>query len=301
MLSNYSPLLLQPAYPFLLLPRLSQLRGGFVKTALFAIAVSLLLLFGCAGGSEGQSSAKQPSGAAPAGNAAPQAQGQASATASQQAQAQESEPSAPAETKNEESAVDKFASLLGMKKSIAFKADYTVKVSGETAGDSTKSGTGQYSMTTGMTQYTKGDKMRTDTESMGYSTRTYVLSEKVYLCTNADTGWVCMEFPQGEEASQQAVSELESNPEEYSPVADGTMNVAGTAASCYRLDNVQGFKVKYCFSSEGVPLYVKTEGTAEGKAFQSETVAKSYSLSVSDSDFSLPAEPQGFGMILPPG
>ena len=105
--------------------------------------------------------------------------------------------------------------------------------------------------------------------------------------------WTCFKFSMaGQDSSAGAKEEVESNPQKYNIVADGTMQVAGVIANCFKLGDVQGFAIRYCYSAEGVPLYYKTTGTAEGKSFEYEMKAKSYSTSVPDSEFELPASPQ---------
>jgi hypothetical protein len=193
---------------------------------------------------------------------------------------------APAPDQQQNSAVDNFANLIGLKGKLEYKADYAIKVDSEETG----------MMVSDATHYVKGEKMRMDSTYEGMSTRTYYLPEGLYSCTEVGGSFMCYSFPKQENAASAALDDIRANPKTYSPVADGTRSIAGATASCYRIDDANGYQVRYCFSPEGVPLYIKTSGTSGGKEMETETEAKSYSTSVADSVFVLPAEPQSLGL-----
>lgn len=135
-----------------------------------------------------------------------------------------------------------------------------------------------------MTEYLKGGNMRTDIALSGMQSRTYVISGKVTSCILAGTTWSCNALPSQNTQSVDIGEQLKADPSKYAITADGTQTVAGVAATCYKVVGTDA-TVRYCISSEGVPLYVKT--TAQGMDVVMQ--ATSYSTSVTDADFALPA------------
>ena len=142
-----------------------------------------------------------------------------------------------------------------------------------------------------MTEYVDGtSKMRTDASMSGIESRTYVLGKEIYSCTSQQGSWVCLNMStQQETGPTQAEGEISSNMSNYQIVADGTMQVAGVTATCFKVTGTDITYYRSCFSSEGVPLYVEVQGSSGGQAYSTEMVASSYSTSVPDSDFVLPA------------
>jgi uncharacterized protein YcfL len=158
-----------------------------------------------------------------------------------------------------------------MKANIQWKAVYDISAAGKS-----------YEMT----QYIKGLKrFRTDMSLQGMESRTYMVDDVYSSCTKVMDKWNCfkIDVPKQDESDKA----IQSNPTDYTIVADGTMNVAGTTAKCFK---VTGLKIegtfRYCYSNEGVLLYTKMQ-TAQATT---EMTAKSYTTSVSDSEFVLPAE-----------
>lgn len=254
-----------------------------MKSILAVLLVSGILLFGCAGWQNqqagGQQGGAQPSGGAPqAGGAG--AGGNAGTSGSSGAGTGSSGQPA-------ENALD---SLLGLLKlNSGWKVTYQL------------SGTGMQG-TSEMSQYVKGlDKLRTDVSAAGTQTRTYLLGTNIYFCTNSGE-WSCMKFSIPQNDSSQLAADLEknleANPSKYTVLPDGTMQIAGVSATCFKVASEDG-NVRYCVSNEGVPLYTKTTAESGGKTVEFEMKATSYSTSVTDSDFSLPAEPTEF--TLPSG
>jgi hypothetical protein len=83
---------------------------------------------------------------------------------------------------------------------------------------------------------------------------------------------------------------VEENPEDYSIGYKGTKRVAGTTAFCYDVDYAYmgvDAEMSYCFSKEGIPLYLFMESAD----FRHEMTAKSYKKGVSGADFTPPVEP----------
>ncbi|VVC01595.1 Uncharacterised protein [uncultured archaeon] len=226
--------------------------------------VCAVLLFGCTGQSGtqqgGQQSPSQPG--TYVGQPAP------------------SKPPSSVQQPSASSASDQLGALFDMRVALQYKAAYDV--SSEAMGQQT-------SMQ--ILQYVKGEsKMRSDTEYAGIQSRTYFVDSIVYVCTNTGTAWTCMKSTAQEEPSTtQANSEIASNLTDYQVVADGTMQVAGVTATCYKITGKDISYYRYCASPEGVPLYMKMEASAQGQPVTTEMKATSYSTSVPDSDFVLPA------------
>lgn len=146
-----------------------------------------------------------------------------------------------------------------------------------------------------MDQYMKGsERVRTDSRFGDSESSVLLLEGEAIICSKQDE-WTC--FSSGEQEEQdpaEAVQEdVESNPEDYDITELPGRTIAGTSTSCFAVDTEQG-SVEYCYSDEGVPLYVKSEGSAEGTTYSSEMVATSYSTSVANSAFEPPAEVTSF-------
>lgn len=142
-----------------------------------------------------------------------------------------------------------------------------------------------------MTEYIKGtDRIRIDSTYSGIESRTYLMDDAYYSCTSQTGAWTCMKIANQEQGTTQAMDDMQSNMGDYQVVADGTMQVAGVAATCYKVTGPNLEHYRSCHSSEGVPLYIKMQSTSMGQSYTTEMTATSYSASVSDSEFVLPAE-----------
>ncbi len=234
------------------------------KTILIVCAVALLFLAACA--SDGAPStmpaapgndAQPPSG----GDGGPQLAGQQPAT-------------------NSGGAASAFTALLGKRTSLSWKVAYTITTT-----------TNGQTVTSAMTQYVKGsDRIRMDLATQGVETRTY-LTDKVYTSCMNQGSWTCFKIDApnqtGAADTQATEQQMQDDIAAYNVVADGTKSVAGVTATCYKITEKaqQGFLYRYCFSKEGVPLYlyILTGGAT------TEMTATSYTTSVSDSDFTPPA------------
>ena len=246
--------------------------------------VCAMLLFGCTGQAAtpntqqaGQQPGGQPQAGAPQQPQAPS--GQANGTPLQGGQQTGQQTAGAQEQPSTTSASDEFASILGLRSTLQYKVAYDVAT--EAAGQQ---------MSVQMSQYIKGlSKMRTDSTYSGIESRTYLLDKTFYTCTK-QAAWNCMKMAvQEEQGSTQAMDNVQSNISDYQVVADGTMQVAGVTATCYK---VTGKDIEYyrsCHSPEGVPLYIKMQTSAAGQSSTTEMTASSYSTSVPDSDFVLPA------------
>ena len=141
-----------------------------------------------------------------------------------------------------------------------------------------------------MTQYIKGtNKMRFDSAYGGIESRSYFMGDLFYSCSNSQGTWTCMKLALSKDDTTKAMDDISSNKDDYTITADGTMQIAGVTANCYKVSgkNIESYRA--CHSAEGVPLYVMMVSTSEGKSFTTEMKATSYSTVVSDSDFVLPA------------
>ena len=255
-----------------------------MKQFLVIALVTAVLLLGCTGqagaqanaganaGAQGQQSAngQQP----PAGSNQQPAENGAGANAGAQA-------NAGANAQAGASASDQLAAIFGLKGALQYKVAYDIV----TASDGT-----QTSMQT--TQYVKGtNKLRMDSVYSGVESSTFIVDKVIISCSQSEGAWSCFKLSSQEDATVAATEDIESNINDYVVVADGTMQVAGTTATCYKVTGKDIAYYRYCASSDGVPLYVKMEGTSSGKAYSTEMTATSYSKVVSDSDFTPPATP----------
>ena len=195
---------------------------------------------------------------------------------------------------NENSAVQtsdaekEFESLFG-KRNLQWRIAYDIN-----------SAMGDQQSTSQMTQYIKGeDRFRTDMTYEGMESRMYFVEETYTMCTRQNGEWSCFKSePSDAEDTVDSTaweSEYEENEENYNILADGTKVVAGVTAKCYKIvdESNADAVVRYCFSSDGAPLYMYFSDEES----TSEMIATSYSKSVSDNDFTPPAEAQDFGSM----
>ncbi len=139
-----------------------------------------------------------------------------------------------------------------------------------------------------MTQYFKKTKSRIDT---GVKTRVYMDGKTFSMCTNQGT-WYCSSSKQQSLEYGNAPKGIELYADRYHMESLPPRSIAGTTASCFRI--VEENTTEYCFSPEGVPLYLKSASNTDRFEYSGEMVAQSYNLSVPDSAFDLPAEPQAY-------
>ncbi|MBW2971420.1 hypothetical protein KY359_00135 [Candidatus Woesearchaeota archaeon] len=186
---------------------------------------------------------------------------------------------------------DKFTSLITKKAASEFTVSYdlTSKYDGETQ---------RYSMT----QYFGGPKrFRVDTKFPEGEARVFFVDNKMVSCNKQGGAWQCFEFTTEGQEQQDPTAQfrsVEERPQDYSILYAGTMSVAGATAYCYKIDyrahGMPNSELKYCFSKEGVPLYmlVKAEGS------ETEMKATTYKASVSSSDFTPPAKAQDMNALM---
>ncbi|MCX8175499.1 MAG: hypothetical protein N3E51_04825 [Candidatus Micrarchaeota archaeon] len=159
-----------------------------------------------------------------------------------------------------------------------------------------------------MAIYQKGStKQRMDSEFEGIESRIYILDKFFYACTKQGGSWTCIKMETKPESPDPLDKAMEGG-DDFRLVPDGTMQIAGATATCYK---VEGDKKtiqygRFCLSPEGVPLYEKVVTSGPSGTFTTELKATGYSTTVSESDFELPASPTsmpsygGYGAQTPP-
>jgi len=172
--------------------------------------------------------------------------------------------------------VNSFFEKLGAKAEYKAKYDIKMTVSGKTT-------------SAVETMAVKGKNLKTEIETEGGKASTYFIDSKTYSCSAAAGQTMCFEIPaaQADTKTTERENDLRENWKNYQISPKGTRTVARKLATCfgYTVDNAQ---VEYCFSTDGVPLYIRSD--SEGNVV--EMTASEYSTSVSDSEFELPAEVQ---------
>ncbi|MBW2964367.1 hypothetical protein KY363_02810 [Candidatus Woesearchaeota archaeon] len=189
-------------------------------------------------------------------------------------------------TSAEKKQSEDFRSMVMKKESLTFMAQYDISI--DTQGQKQSYKTAQY--------LGGADKLRIDNNIQGMETRAYLLSDGYYSCRNQG-GWQCFKVASKDDIGQQDYTEnfkdVEKSPDDYDITYQGTMSVAGTTAQCWGI-TYTGQTMKYCFSSEGVPLYMEMKGPQMSYLMK----ASKYSTTVSESDFKLPAKAQDMQQMM---
>lgn len=115
---------------------------------------------------------------------------------------------------------------------------------------------------------------------------------RTYICTGAGGQTFCQKGPAGSGLDANPAAsfglELQGHPEQFNSSFQGTKSIAGQTAQCYGVKALTGAAfggVTSCYSSSGVPLLMQMK--SPGQEFTME--ASSFSTSVTDADFKLPA------------
>jgi len=136
-----------------------------------------------------------------------------------------------------------------------------------------------------MTQYISGGKIRIDMNTAGMEVQTYYMNNEYDVCNKATGNWMCQKLDYTPSTSDTAQNDVKNNIDTYNVVSSGTKIVAGVNTNCYTITTKDG-TVEYCYSNDNVPLYIKmTSGN-----ITSEMTATSYSTTVTDQDFVVPAK-----------
>jgi hypothetical protein len=145
------------------------------------------------------------------------------------------------------------------------------------------------------TMVIKNKNSRIDMATGEASVSTYMIDDVVYMCTTSDGTSNCFEYPSTDKTAEQSKNsgdtDLRNNYESYKFTPLPSRVIAGATTTCFKY-NVELAEMQFCYSNEGVPLYIK----ATGEGHVNEMTATQYSTTVSDSEFKLPAEPQKFEM-----
>ena len=166
----------------------------------------------------------------------------------------------------------------------------------------TTSGTGQdASASLDQTWYFKPPNTRFDmagaASTGGGKISMFLLEKGIFMCTEASGQSSCFQVP-GETAAGQNMgfdlqSTFQDDPSAFNATRQEQRTIAGQQAHCYVLAGtpVSGFSSgTFCYTKSGVPLL--SEWTAQGATFKME--ATSFSATVPDSDFELPATPGSY-------
>lgn len=167
-------------------------------------------------------------------------------------------------------------------KNSTYKATYKWSV---TAGGQTQ--------TSEQTWFYKAPNSRFDfSAGPGATFSVFSLADGTYVCTNAGGQAFCQKSPAGTALQSNPAADfglqLQNNPDQFNSSFTGTKSIAGQQAQCYAVKGVASSTfgdVNSCYSSTGVPLL--TTMSAQGSTFAME--ATSFSATVADSDFTLPA------------
>ena len=135
--------------------------------------------------------------------------------------------------------------------------------------------------------YAGREKMRVAITIEGVEMRTYLMGDAVTACTRAGEGWDCAASETG--ATTKAEREAENDLTGSSVAYIGKETHAGKATECFTVDTPDSsIELKYCFTDEGVPLYLSLEGSEGGKALLYEREATAFSEGADESDFEIP-------------
>ncbi len=171
-----------------------------------------------------------------------------------------------------------LSEILGLSPSYKVTYDFSTENDGETF-----SGT--------QTMALKGGKMRIDSEMGETMSSSFMIDDTFYICS-FDEEWSCLALPQQQEGSEgsayEATEDLEENIDDYDVENLPSRTIAGAVAQCFRVTTDDPATTEYCYSNEGVPLYIRTESDGSTSLME----ATEYTSNVPDSWFTLPAEPQ---------
>lgn len=133
----------------------------------------------------------------------------------------------------------------------------------------------------------------------------YVLEDGQYTCTTAEGRPMCLKGnmqPTGQQTPDQVMNHMD----EFDPTYQGTRQVAGQSAQCFTVKPKAGARSDFadatvCLNPQGIPLLMHSRAAGSEMTME----ATSFSTSVSDADFQLPAPvlemPQMPGMPQIPG
>ena len=165
-------------------------------------------------------------------------------------------------------ALQDFANVVSKGARATYKVDYTYTASGDSGSQ---------------TWYAKGIKKKIVAEVQGMIASVYYLPEGVFTCTNVQGQDMCFKSSATQDSTA-IVGDIYNNPEGYNVVSKSGRIIAGQSTSCFGLTKAGSGELEVCYADSGVTMYLQGSGTT--------MQATSYSTSVSDSEFELPATPQ---------
>ncbi len=134
--------------------------------------------------------------------------------------------------------------------------------------------------------FTDAERLRYESANESGSLAVYLLEEVVYTCLDPGSGWACIEEPLSEAQVDPMHVTLGKIASGYEMPAIESRTVVGIETECFGL-TLETEKMEYCFSPEGIPLYLLTEGI--GIKVEMEAVV--YDADPCGFDFEPPAEP----------
>jgi CheY-like chemotaxis protein len=149
-------------------------------------------------------------------------------------------------------------------------------------------------------QWLKDDKIRTDMRIQGTNARLYFLGQEAISCISQGSNWTCLKMPSLDQMMAMApgvqgietLEEIKNNPQDYRDqiTAAGTRVIAGETTSCFKMTEPESSETWLsCYSNNhGIPMYM--EGQQSNGTWK--MTATDFRISVQDSQFSLPAQPQ---------
>lgn len=201
--------------------------------------------------------------------------------------AQQQPPSKPAEPS--------FLDLAKTAKAASYKVTY--RMSG-TSGGQTVSGD--------QTWYLKPPKSRFDFSMAAGgpagSASMFNLEDGMFLCTSQAGSPTCLKMPKEQAAQQnqgaQAQEQVQGSPDQFDTTYQGTRQIAGQQAQCFALKPKGSAQAgltqgTFCYTTQGIPLLMQSKG----QGFDVSMEASSFSASVTDADFKLPAQPMELPVI----
>jgi len=115
----------------------------------------------------------------------------------------------------------------------------------------------------------------------------YRLKGAEYVCGSEYGGWNCRETIRHPSSAVEEIISLEQNPEAFVIESSAEQDIGKFSSICFTAKN-EGFTLTYCFTVDGVPTFIKSEGKVFGDSYTYEITATRYWDEVSSSDFTLP-------------
>jgi len=175
---------------------------------------------------------------------------------------------------------NELTNLMRKQLDMKYHVDYTT----------TMSTTGAQALEVEMSYYMDGmDRMRIDTLTDDIETRMYMIGNTQVSCSKVLGAWDCMDFSDliNESSSitidEQKISEVEQSIVTRLP----PKTIVGVLSSCFRAEVDSGF-VDYCYTPEGIPVYVRLRQDYDGLSEESEMIAKRISTNIPSGTFDIP-------------